>query len=88
MQPRIQPAEAARIITDEILPHFEMMPVGEKHYTEALKLVGEGGWSEAKIYDALLVGCAERCGAEQIYTFNLVDFRQLAPHLADRICTP
>jgi len=88
VQPRIRPAEAARIITDNVLPHFEMVPVGKKDYTEALKLVSEGGWDGAKLYDALLVGCAERCGAERIYTFNLVDFRQLAPHLADRICTP
>ena len=88
VQPRIQPAEAARIITDNVLPHFEMVPVGKKDYTEARKLVGDGGWSGAKIYDALLIGCAERRGAERIYTFNLVDFRQLAPNLADKICTP
>ena len=58
VQPRIHPAEAARIITDNMMPHFEMVPVGKKDYIEALKLVGDGGWGGAKIYDALLMGCA------------------------------
>lgn len=88
VQPRIHPAEAARIITDNILPHLEMVPIGKKDYTEALKVVGEGGWSGAKIYDALLIGCAARCGAARIYTFNLRDFRQLAPDLEEKICAP
>ena len=88
VQPRIHPAEAARIITDNVMPHFEMVPVGKKDYTEALKLVGDGGWGGAKIYDALLIGCATRSGADRIYTFNLADFRQLAPNLEEKICAP
>jgi predicted nucleic acid-binding protein len=88
VQPRIHPAEAARIITDNIVRHIQMVPVGKKDYLYALKSVAEGGWSGAKIYDALIVGCAARCGAERIYTFNLADFRQLAPNLEDRICAP
>jgi predicted nucleic acid-binding protein len=88
VQPRIHPAEAVRIITDNILPPFEMVPVRGKDYTEALKLVGDRGWGGAKVYDALLIGCAARSGAERIYTFNLADFRQLAPDLEDKICAP
>ncbi len=88
VQPRIHPTEAARIITDNVLPHFEMVPIAKKDYTEALRLVGDGGWTGAKIYDALLIGCAAKCGADRIYTFNLGDFRQLAPNLEEKICTP
>jgi predicted nucleic acid-binding protein len=88
VQPRIHPAEAARIIADNILPHFEMVPVGKKDYTEALRLVSDGGWGGAKIYDALLIGCAAKSGADRIYTFNLADFRQLAPNLEEKICAP
>jgi predicted nucleic acid-binding protein len=80
VQPRIQPAQAERIILDNVLPHFEMVTVGVE-YTDALRLVGEGGWGGAKIYDALLLGCANKCCADRIYTFNLTDFRQLAPEL-------
>ncbi len=88
VQPRVHPAEAVRIVADNILPNFETVPLGKKDYVEALKLVGDGGWSGAKIYDALLIGCAAKCGAERIYTFNLADFRQLAPDLEEKICTP
>jgi predicted nucleic acid-binding protein len=88
VRPRIQPAEAARIITDNVLPHFEMVPIGKKDYVEALRLVGDGGWGGAKIYDALILGCANRSPADRIYTFNLVDFRQLAPNLHEKICAP
>jgi predicted nucleic acid-binding protein len=88
VQPRIHPAEAARIITENVLPHFEMVPIGKKDYTEALRRVRDGGWVGAKIYDALLIGCAVRSEADRIYTFNLTDFRQLAPNLGEKICAP
>src|SRR5262249_6139218 len=88
VQPRIHPAEAGRIITDNLLPHFELVSAGVKDYTEALKLVRDGGWSGAKIYDALIVGCAAKSKADRIYTFNLADFRLLAPDLEEKICAP
>ncbi len=88
VEPRIHPTEAARIIVDNILPHFEMVTIGKKNYTEALRIVGEGGFAGAKIYDALLIDCAARCGADRIYTFNLADFRNLAPALEEKICAP
>ena len=89
VQPRIHPVEAARIITENILPHFEVVSIGEEDYLEALNLMSSGGWIEAKIYDALLLRCAARCAVERIYTFNLGDFRQLAPAgLQEKICAP
>ena len=89
VQPRIHPAEAVRIVTDNILPHFEVVPIGKEDYLEALNTVGSGGWSGTKIYDALLLSCAARCTVERIYTFNLGDFRQLAPaSLQGKICAP
>lgn len=88
VRPRIHPAEAARMIADNIVPNFQMVPIARKDYLEALQTVADGGWSGAKIYDALIVGCAARSGAERIYTFNLTDFQDLAPNLADRISVP
>ena len=89
VQPRIHPVEALRIINDNILPHFEAVPIGKKDYVEALRVVANGGWTGAKIYDALLMGCAARCRADRIYTFNLADFRLLAPAgLQEKVCTP
>lgn len=51
--------------------------------------MGSGGWIGAKIYDALLLCSAARCSADRIYTFNLADFRPLAPPaLEGKICAP
>ena len=89
VQPRIHPVEVARIVTENILPHFEVVPVGKEDYLEALNTMASGGWYGAKVYDALLLRCASRCAAERIYTFNLGDFKQLAPAgLQEKICAP
>ena len=89
VQPRIHPVEAARIVTDNISPHFKVVPIGKEDYLEALSTMAGGGWIGAKIYDALLLRCAARCAVERIYTFNLGDFKQLAPAgLEEKICAP
>jgi predicted nucleic acid-binding protein len=79
VQPRIQPDQAARIIQENILPYFTTTPLERGDYVSALERVSAGGWSGGKIYDALLLQCAARCKVKRIYTFNLGDFRRLAP---------
>ncbi|HEX8992263.1 MAG TPA: PIN domain-containing protein, partial [Anaerolineales bacterium] len=61
VQPRIHPLEAVRIISDNILPHFEVVPLDKADYLKALNAMGSGGWIGAKIYDVLLLRCAARC---------------------------
>ena len=89
VQPRIHPVEAARIVTDNIVSHFEVVSLGKEDYLEAMNTMASGGWSGAKIYDVLLLRCAARCAIERIYTFNLGDFKQLASvALQEKICAP
>ncbi len=89
VQPRIQPDQAARIVHDNILPHFKAIALERDDYLRALDLVSTGGWSGAKIYDALLLQCASRQKVERIYTFNLSDFRRLAaPALRSLVHSP
>ena len=89
VQPRIHPVDAARIVNENMLPHFELVMIEREDYLAALQQVAAAGWPGAKIYDALLLGCAAKCNAERIYTFNLADFRGLAStdQLA-KICAP
>jgi predicted nucleic acid-binding protein len=85
----VHPLEAAQMVTENILPHFEVVSLRKEDYLEAMNTMARGGWIGAKIYDALLLHCAARCAVERIYTFNLEDFRQLAPpRLQQRICAP
>ncbi len=89
VQPRIHPVEAARIVTENIMAHFEVVSLVKEDYLEAMNTMASGGWSGAKIYDALLLRCAARSAVERIYTFNLGDFKQLAPpSLQEKICAP
>jgi predicted nucleic acid-binding protein len=41
-----------------------------------------------RIYDALLLACARKSGADVIYTFNSRHFIRVAPDLTDRIQAP
>ena len=76
-------------MTYNLLPHFETVPVAKADYLEALNAMKDGGWAGARIYDALLLRCAAKCNPERVYTFNLADFRLLAPaSLQDKICAP
>jgi|SRR5271165_5099054 len=87
--PRIHPLEAARIIRENVLAHFQTVPVAQADYEAAMTMVASQGWPGAKIYDALLLRCAEKTPAQRIYTFNLKDFKQMAPdHLQPKICAP
>ena len=87
--PRIHPLEAASIIRANILKNFEVVGIEKKDYLAVVEMVSQSGWPGAKIYDALLLRCAEKCLAQKIYTFNLRDFQQMAPsHLREKICTP
>ena len=89
VRPRIHPIEAARIVTENILSHFEIVSLNKEDYLVALHEMASGEWLGAKIYDALLLRCAAKCPVERIYTFNLGDFRQLAPtSLQPKICAP
>jgi len=61
----------------------------QEDYMDTVAHMGNGGWSGAKIYDGLLLRCAEKCRVARIYTFNLDDFRRLAsPTLVPKICAP
>jgi len=87
--PRIHPLEAARMIRDNILENFETVGLNNEDYLQALKIVSESGWPGAKIYDALLLCCAAKSAAQRIYTFNLRDFKLLAPtRMQHLICAP
>ena len=89
IRPKIHPADAARVIVDDLLGHFSPVAISVEDYLAALEMMTKSGWTGARIYDALLLRCAEKCGAERIYTFDVAHFRQIAPeNLVGKICAP
>ena len=87
-QPRISSAEAWGIIEKNILVRFEIEPLTRSDYTRILRECAALGWTGGRIYDAIHVHAARKAGCSRIYTFNVQDFRQLAPDLLDRIMAP
>lgn len=86
--PRILPSQAREIISTNFLRHFQLIAITSKMYQRAIEVCAERGFGGGKVYDALLIECARQSQADRIYTFNLGDFRRLAPDLADRIAAP
>ena len=86
--PRILPSEAQSIIATNIQRHFQLVAVTPAMYARAVEICVARGVGGGKVYDALLIECARHSKADRIYTFNLHDFRLLAPDLVERLVAP
>jgi len=87
VRPPISP-EQAGLFVGEVYKHLTPVALDGKEYFEALHAAAERGVAGGRIYDALLLQCARKCGAEVVYTWNLKHFRAIAPDLAKRLRTP
>jgi predicted nucleic acid-binding protein len=88
LTPTVHPSEAWRLLTQNILPNFQVAALSAAQYTTVLREAAEKGWTGGLVYDALHLACAASTHCKRIYTFNLRHFHQLAPHLQDTICSP
>ena len=86
--PRISPAVAWQIIEENILASFEIEPLIRSDYTKIVRECAISGCIGGRVYDAIHVHAARKAKCERIYTFNVQDFRQIAPDLVDRIMAP
>ncbi len=84
---RMSPAIAMQIVrhTSE---RFKVVTLTPSEYLTTIESLTKLGQSGGITYDALLVACARKVDASQIYTLNTKHFRLVAPDLADRILEP
>jgi predicted nucleic acid-binding protein len=88
-KPPLYPSEAWQIIEEMILPHMELVTLSPKEYREVVRQCAAGGWVGGRIHDAVHLRCAAKAGCDRIYTFNVQDFRALAPSdVAGKISMP
>jgi predicted nucleic acid-binding protein len=88
-QPPVYPSEAWQIIEQMILPHMELVTLTAKEYREVVLRCAASGWAGGKVHDSVHLRCAEKAECDRVYTFNLSDFRVLAPvGMADKIAAP
>jgi predicted nucleic acid-binding protein len=88
-KPPLYPSEARQIIEQMILPRMELVTLTAKEYREVVLRCAASGWAGGKVHDAVQLRCAQKAGCDRIYTFNVKDFRALAPAgFADKIAAP
>jgi len=88
VMPRILPSEARDIVARNFQRHFQLIAVVPEMYARAIETCVGRGLGGGKVYDALLIECARASNADRILTFNVADFRRLAPDLVGRIAAP
>jgi len=88
-KPPLYPAEAWQIIEKMILPHIELVTLTPKEYQEVVRQCALSGWIGGKVHDAIHLRCAQKIRFDRLYTFNVRDFRAMAPDdLQSRIVAP
>ena len=78
-KPPVYPTEVWQIIETMILPHMELVTLTAKEYQEVVRQCARSGWIGGKVHDAVHLRCAQKAGFDRLYTFNVKDFRVLAP---------
>jgi predicted nucleic acid-binding protein len=87
--PPVYPSEAWQIIEQNFLPYLEIVPLSAKEYLKVVRDCATRGLAGGRVYDALHLYCAQKSGCDRIYTFDVKDFRALAPEgLEDKVCAP
>ena len=81
-------AESAATFTHEISQRLSIVTLGGDDYYETIDSAAKRGITGGRVYDALLLRCAESGDAETIYTWNVKHFQAISPGLAARIRTP
>jgi predicted nucleic acid-binding protein len=88
-KPPLYPSEAWQIIEGMVLPHMELVALTSPEYREVVRNCAASGWSGGRVHDAVHLRCAQKAECHRIYTFNVKDFRALAPAgLVDKITAP
>ena len=65
------------------------MTLTSDEYQEVVRNCAINGWVGGRVHDSVHLRCALKAGCDRIYTFNVKDFRALAPAgLADKIAAP
>ena len=79
LKPRLSPSDALRLIDHSVMGRYKVVPLGARHYSDALALTVRQGLASGAIYDALHLIGARTAGCERLLTFNIRHFSPLSP---------
>jgi predicted nucleic acid-binding protein len=87
VRPAIAP-EQCMLFVDDVRERCTLVGLTGAEYVATVAAAAQAGLPGGKVYDALILACAEKAGAEAVYTLNARDFERIAPDLAGRIQSP
>lgn len=88
VRPPIAP-DQVMLFLETMRERLTIVALDAAEYFAAIEQAGGEGVSGGKIHDALILRCALQSRAEDIYTWNVADFKRLCPpEAAKRIRTP
>jgi predicted nucleic acid-binding protein len=64
--PPIYPAEAWKLLSENVLPFFQIVALTPAMYRETIQEFSESGWIGGRIYDALHLHGAKKAGCDRI----------------------
>ena len=81
--------DQALLVLEEIRDRLAIVVLTAEEYNSAISVSAAAGIVGGTIYDALLCRCAEKSGAEFIYTWNIRHFQQFSEDIVEaRLRTP
>jgi len=88
VRPRISSAAAWRLIQENILDTFTLVPLTGDDYRAVLEHLSMAGIIGGATYDALIIHAASKAKVDQLITLNARDFRRIYPDLSEQIVEP
>ena len=80
-KPKLRPTDVDSMI-ERIDRVFTPINLTRREYRRVIHENASNGVSGGRLYDALILACALKGGADDIYTLNEKDFKALAPEAA------
>jgi len=77
LKPRISTSIAWRLISENIESKAKIVSLSPTEYSSIIKKLSDKGLSGGIVYDALIVGVAQKSKVERILTFNRKHFRKV-----------
>jgi predicted nucleic acid-binding protein len=76
---RHAPEQALLSIEENVVKHFKIVGLTGNDYSVLIREAALSGIQSRTIFDALLLKCAAKSGAEKVFTLNLRHFQNIAP---------
>ncbi|HEY5085994.1 MAG TPA: PIN domain-containing protein [Gemmatimonadaceae bacterium] len=87
--PRMRRVGDVLVTVEQAASRFKPVSLTAQEYIWVVRHVAAAGARSGQVYDALILKCAEKCGARAVYTWNTDHFMRVAwPAVAAIISTP